>query len=173
MPGLDRPFSVDLRGLEDGRHEITLAEPGAALELPADEVSVDGAVILDLVLGISGTLITARGQVRAKVRLFCSRCLEPFTEDTEGSFETVVRRTGENLRPEDEDDIPVYLGDDWAGFDAAVRESLILSIPMKPLCGESCRGLCPVCGGNLNETECTCSREGSDPRWEGLRTLLD
>jgi uncharacterized protein len=52
-----------------------------------------------------------------------------------------------------------------------VREQLYLQLPMKPLCRESCAGLCPVCGTNLNTGSCECSYEWEDPRLAPLKAL--
>ena len=54
-----------------------------------------------------------------------------------------------------------------------MREQFYLALPMKPLCRESCRGLCPECGTNLNTGTCSCVREWTDPRLDGLRALRD
>jgi uncharacterized protein len=53
-------------------------------------------------------------------------------------------------------------------LDPAVREQILLSIPGYPVCRESCKGLCPVCGANLNDGDCGCDRRTPDPRWAGL-----
>jgi uncharacterized protein len=53
-------------------------------------------------------------------------------------------------------------------LDPVVREQLLLSIPAYPVCRESCKGLCPVCGANLNDGDCGCDRRTPDPRWAGL-----
>jgi uncharacterized protein len=52
-----------------------------------------------------------------------------------------------------------------------VREQILLLLPMKPLCKESCAGLCPVCGTNLNTGSCACSPEWDDPRLAPLKAL--
>ncbi|MGB9809870.1 MAG: YceD family protein, partial [Caldanaerobacter sp.] len=49
---------------------------------------------------------------------------------------------------------------------------VILSLPMKFLCKEDCKGLCPICGTNLNYGSCSCKREDIDPRLEVLSKLL-
>ena len=53
-------------------------------------------------------------------------------------------------------------------FGPAVREQILLSVPGYPVCRESCKGLCPVCGANLNDGDCGCDRRTPDPRWAGL-----
>jgi uncharacterized protein len=54
-----------------------------------------------------------------------------------------------------------------------LREQFYLAMPMRPLCREDCRGLCPQCGTNLNVDSCGCTRERHDPRFDGLRTLIE
>jgi uncharacterized protein len=54
-----------------------------------------------------------------------------------------------------------------------VRQTILLSVPLKLLCSETCAGLCPRCGANLNTEVCTCSETLIDPRWEKLRSLQD
>jgi uncharacterized protein len=54
-----------------------------------------------------------------------------------------------------------------------VREQFQLALPMKPLCAQACRGLCPECGANLNRTECGCQPKWEDPRLEPLKRLLN
>ena len=55
---------------------------------------------------------------------------------------------------------------------ALVREDLLLALPAKFLCREDCKGLCPMCGKNLNDGSCSCKKP-IDPRLEALRQLLD
>jgi uncharacterized protein len=52
-----------------------------------------------------------------------------------------------------------------------LREQLLLALPGYPVCRESCKGLCSVCGGNLNERDCGCDRHVPDPRWAGLKDI--
>jgi uncharacterized protein len=56
-------------------------------------------------------------------------------------------------------------------LDPVVREQLLLALPGYPVCQEACKGLCPVCGANLNERDCGCDRRVPDPRWAGLEKL--
>ncbi|RMG61535.1 MAG: DUF177 domain-containing protein, partial [Calditrichaeota bacterium] len=53
-----------------------------------------------------------------------------------------------------------------------LKEYLILAVPMKMLCKEDCRGICPGCGADLNSEACRCGEPPIDPRWEKLRQLL-
>ena len=54
-----------------------------------------------------------------------------------------------------------------------IREYMLLDIPIKPLCKLDCKGLCPICGENLNEGSCNHRPEDIDPRLSVLKSLLD
>ena len=79
-------------------------------------------------------------------------------------------RQGEVELSEDDLELDFYTGDvlDVAGL---VRSETDLALPMKPLCRADCRGLCPVCGGNRNVTDCRCETRGPDPRLLPLEAL--
>jgi uncharacterized protein len=56
-------------------------------------------------------------------------------------------------------------------FTAEIAEQILLAIPFKPLCKEDCRGLCPSCGAELNETECACSKNQVNLKFTALQNL--
>ena len=169
----DHPFLVDLRGIGDGRYGYTLFAPGSLLDLPADAGTFAGQVRLELDLTLTGRLIAARGTVFARPVLTCARCLAAFKTDLTGRFEVIIRMGPEGLGLEDVEDTPALFGDDWVAFNLSAREALILALPLKPLCREQCRGLCPHCGTNRNDSECNCSVAIPDPRWDALKQLLE
>ena len=116
------------------------------------------------------------GRVRASLELSCSRCAESFVLPVEASFDLRYQPTelnsGEGEQEiEDEDLSTAFYEDDTIDLAQLVREQLYLSLPMKPLCEESCRGLCSQCGINLNRAECHCEREWTDPRLAVLSAL--
>jgi uncharacterized protein len=63
------------------------------------------------------------------------------------------------------------LGHDRVDLEPLARESLILDLPLVPLCREDCRGLCPTCGKDLNEGHCGCLPAAADVRWAALDVL--
>jgi uncharacterized protein len=116
------------------------------------------------------------GHVRGSVELPCSRCAEPFVHPVEASFDLRYQprelNTGEGDREVEEDDLSTaFYEHDTIDLALVVREQVYLSLPMKPLCEESCLGLCSQCGANLNRADCRCQREWTDPRLAELRTL--
>jgi uncharacterized protein len=81
---------------------------------------------------------------------------------------------GQEKSNSDEDNY--FVVDPSSGFlqiDNMVRESILLTLPLKPLCREDCKGLCPICGIDLNKSVCSCVKRETDPRWEKLKGLLD
>ena len=118
------------------------------------------------------------GQVRTTLELNCSRCLEPFTLPVDAAFDLRYHPQGDNTGTgeaeqeiEDDDLATAFYENDEIDLGHLMREQFNLSLPMKPLCRDGCRGLCPVCGINLNKGTCDCKREWEDPRLEALRNL--
>jgi len=169
----DRLFFVSLQGMADDHHHYEITEAGASLELPVDDMVVDSDVRLELDLDRTGTILVARGIVSAESVMTCSRCLESFRVGMSPRFEIVIQMGNEKQQVEDEEAPPVDFMDDGVSFAASVRESLILAVPMKPLCDDGCSGLCQNCGANLNLSSCDCPQEPADPRWDGLKILSE
>lgn len=100
----------------------------------------------------------------------CDRCLDEFDQNLSASFRLVYsKQTGGRA----DDDEYRFLEEHETEVDlsADIRESMLLVLPMKHLCNETCKGLCPHCGTNLNNETCNCQQETLDPRWEILKTL--
>ena len=73
-----------------------------------------------------------------------------------------------------EDDLSTaFYEDDKIDLGQLMREQFLLSLPMKPLCSDACRGLCPVCGTNLNRGSCDCKSTWDDPRLAALREIRE
>jgi uncharacterized protein len=114
------------------------------------------------------------GAVRTALELPCSRCLEPFAMPVDQPFDLRyqphARNTGEGEREIEEDDLATaFYDDDRIDLGQLMREQFYLALPMKPLCRDDCRGLCPVCGTNLNDRTCVCSTRWEDPRLAPLK----
>jgi DUF177 domain-containing protein len=116
------------------------------------------------------------GTVATSLELLCSRCLEPFTMTVDQPFDLRYQphahNTGEGEREIEEDDLTTaFYDDDVIDLGQLMREQFYLALPMKPLCSDACKGLCPSCGTNLNRDTCTCERTWDDPRLAALRAL--
>jgi uncharacterized protein len=124
-----------------------------------------------------GILVT--GKSRLMLELVCERCLNSFEvpvelELVETFRPTVDIRSGAPLPPVKGEELETLI-DEQHVLDLAevVRQMILLATPMYPVCRPDCAGLCPRCGQNLNEGQCDCTIEVTDPRWSKLQTLLD
>jgi uncharacterized protein len=115
------------------------------------------------------------GGVQATLSLPCSRCLEPFSMPVEAAFDLRYepRRVGSAGEREvlERDFSAAYYDDQQIDLGQLMSEQFHLALPMKPLCGAGCRGLCPQCGANLNREACPCVRDWHDPRLAALKEL--
>jgi uncharacterized protein len=118
------------------------------------------------------------GRVGTILELPCSRCLDPFTLPVDAEFDLRYHphvdhtASGEAEREIEEDDLTTaFYEHEEIDLGQLMREQFCLSLPMKPLCRPECRGLCTVCGTNLNRDTCACTREWEDPRLGALRKL--
>lgn len=99
----------------------------------------------------------------------CDRCGEPYTREMNMSFE---HRLIQTLADEENDDY-IETPDFTLELDDVVISDIFLSLPSKNLCRDDCKGLCQICGQNLNNGECSCDKRQTDPRLEILKQLID
>jgi len=136
---------------------------GADLELPFDAWSEPLSV--DLQVDRMGEQLALRGRLRGVGRAECARCLEEFSLTLDAGFAALAVRGGrlagdaESLAGED-----YVLPHDGRALDLtdAVREQVLLSLPMVLLCRPDCAGLCLQCGANRNTAPCSCTSEARD-----------
>lgn len=138
--------------------------------LPGPIIVVDSSLRTEVPAVVDGVLewvsdgLLVTGTVEGAWEGPCRRCLRPvqgvLTVDVQELFEAT---------PRDGESYP--LGHDRVDLEPLARESLILDLPLVPLCREDCRGLCPSCGKDLNEGDCDCPPAAADVRWAALDVL--
>ena len=143
---------------------------------PGDDYTVAEPVSLGSELHKDADRYRLVGQVESRLRLACSRCLEPFDVPVRVSVDLLFLPQGANTgvgesEVSDEDLSTAFYRDDQIDLGLMIREQFQLSLPMKPLCRDTCRGLCPMCGVNLNGERCSCDAGWRDPRLEALAAL--
>ncbi len=166
------------------------------LEIPIEGLKIDenftfdsfslveeGAVFLEPVkinieINKEDEKVFVSGRVATTLSLTCSRCLSPYPFKIDSYFDLVFYPIEDFVRdenPEKElteaDFESMFYRENRIDIDALVLEQINLTIPMKPLCSDSCKGLCPVCGANLNEGECGCKVKSEDPRWNKIKLI--
>ena len=120
--------------------------------------------------------IRLRGKLAADLELQCARCLEPVQEDINRDFELLYRPLGADAGRDElsvtdaEAEIGYYQGEGLL-LEDVLREQVLLALPLKVTCREDCKGLCPQCGKNLNQEQCSCSIVVEDPRWAALKDV--
>ena len=158
---------VEERGIVELTAQVSASELG---EL-AERVRFSADPVVHVTMQKTGDTFYLSGTITGELRLECSRCLGQFLLSVVGEVKGFYCRGSAGM---DRDEVEVKLIPADAvsiGIDDELREAAILSIPIKPLCTEQCRGLCPVCGLNLNEGECACERSSVEPRFSALEEL--
>lgn len=150
---------LDVQGVESFPHPFQ--DPSWRLDAVSLHVDKDGDAVF------------VRGELVARVPLVCGRCLEPYSVAVEPAvdarFVPSPRERGEEHELGADDlETDVY-HNGVLDLDALLETETTLSLPMKPLCRDDCRGLCPVCGGNRNATACACAQHPADERWAPLK----
>lgn len=118
--------------------------------------------------------IRVKGRIEGSVENECARCLKRFQAPASGDFElffypmALIARAEETPISRDDADIGFY-EDEGLPLEDAVREQILLWLPMRGLCRDDCKGICPTCGVDWNEAECDCREDVVDSRWDALR----
>jgi uncharacterized protein len=120
--------------------------------------------------------IRLNGELSARLEVACARCLEPVDLAVARSFDLLYRPQGADAGKAElsvtdtEAEIGYYQGDGLL-LEDAIREQVLLAVPLKSICREDCKGLCPHCGKNLNGDQCSCAEPIEDPRWSALKEI--
>lgn len=128
--------------------------------------SIKGTVVLTR----TNRGILVQGKLQTSIIVECSRCLNhyecPLTINIEEEYFPVIDiNSGTALETPDEPDTFSIDEHHILDLKEAIRQNALLAIPMKPLCKESCPGICPSCGKDLTKGKCKCSDDKIDPRW--------
>lgn len=110
-------------------------------------------------------VLDAKGETT--VLMECSCCLAPVRKELSFEIKERFAHTGR-----DDEETETFTGDqiDLADY---VKRDIIGVLPMRVECREDCKGLCPICGKDLNDGDCGCDRAIRDPRFESLRALFN
>ncbi|MBI5059198.1 DUF177 domain-containing protein [candidate division KSB1 bacterium] len=149
-------MKVHLAAYPAGVHRIREDLLPEELEL---DPSVFNAVHADLTLDRHDRYLQFEFRLHAEVGLQCDRCLADFTSAVEVRSPMIyvlgTPSRGEAIDDPDLTVIPPHTSD--LDLTADLRDALILALPRKRLCRETCRGLCPTCGADWNESVCACA----------------
>jgi DUF177 domain-containing protein len=128
---------------------------------------------------LSNDAVLIDGTVQTTVRMACSRCLTPFAIDIESDFSATAMPETEAMADTaaaddieltaDEMNVIIYHGDS-IDLGHEISQQIIMALPFKPLCRETCKGLCSRCGADLNKAPCRCDLREKNSPFEVLKT---
>ena len=130
-------------------------------------------ISVNLLLSKSEGNIRIKGLLETRGRPACSRCLEELDLQVRAPIDFTLHTGSRGPLPKElelttaELDYDYFEGDEIDLSDT-IYEGIVLAYPMKSLCHEDCRGLCPSCGTNLNKKQCSCAKGKGDPRFRAL-----
>ena len=167
-------MKINISNLSQGTHEYELSKKAVDLELQENFV---GDVAAHVTLEKSSRQILLRAQIRSHALFQCDRCLDEFKKEISPVFQLVYVWDAQERSAESDEDIRTLTSDtNIIDISDAVRDSVLLAVPLKLLCREDCAGLCQRCGKNLNHTadgSCDCAPGEVDSRWNKLAGLVE
>jgi len=154
----------DIRERKSAQITDTLVIQARELELPELEGVGWQQFSFDYTLTNAGNLFILQGKLEGQLSLECSRCLKPIDH-------RLCAEVLEQFSRSPQEDVYTYSGEeiDVAG---ALRENILLNLPVKSLCSPDCLGLCPHCGIDKNQQTCNCNPKPVDPRLAVLEKLI-
>jgi uncharacterized protein len=167
---------IDLQAITEETEYSDVLREGWWQPDPGDEqiLGLDGPLRVRAKVAKAVDKFLVHGTIHGGVLIRCDRCLEPFHREMESEFQVYLLVPRDKADQEEiellDDDMEVdFVKGDKVDLSDIVREQIYLSLPMRSICKESCRGLCPVCGANLNERSCQCMKAEGHPAFSKLR----
>jgi Predicted metal-binding, possibly nucleic acid-binding protein len=167
---------IELENLEDGTGSFAHTYQPEELNLVDERVRVTEPISVNGRVTKSGSEVDVSGRVETRVNVECDRCLKTLEMPVSAGFK-LQYITGQDYETShaaaltaDEMALSVFDGE-VIDVDEIVREQILLSVPDRALCDENCRGICSMCGTNLNAGSCDCKSSEGDPRWAALKNL--
>ncbi|WP_346354525.1 DUF177 domain-containing protein [Azotosporobacter soli] len=165
-------MKIQIAGIKEqlgASSSFTFACSPLQLDLAESAPWIQGDVQVAGLVTNTGNGLQVNGTISIPAAFACTACLEAVALTLESVFSEIFQ---EGVEPEEADaDWLFYQGDD-IDISEMIREHIILSEPLKPICRDDCRGLCSRCGINLNHGTCSCEQKTVDPRLAGLQKLL-
>lgn len=148
---------------------IDLQEP-----IGIDVIAVPkGPLELDLKLESVAEGVLATGEFEVIAKGECIRCLDPVEIEIDKSFQELYSYKPNPDLSEEEQADQLLMDGDYIDLELPIRDGIVLSLPINPVCTDECEGLCPECGLKWSELPMDHAHEQVDPRWSGLKGLFD
>lgn len=158
----------DLLARNGRKKEIKLSFEFEPVEFEGDQIKAVSMVDVDGVVTSDGDVLVLNANIKTQLELQCARCLDTFIYPIDIDIE---ERFTKNKELQDDDDLIFVMGD-TLDITQIAENSIISTLPIKRLCTEDCKGLCPECGVNRNHESCKCENFDVDIRLAKLRELF-
>jgi uncharacterized protein len=159
---------AEILGRPGAYRDLKIRKPLAGVRTSLARLYRDVDATLRAESVVEGILVT--GPVAGSSVLQCARCLKQLPSDVEVEVCDLFYAPGH--LDQAEDDSYRVTGNE-IDLEPLLRDAITLGLPLNPLCGEDCKGLCARCGKDLNLGDCDCTEDESDPRWAALDELRD
>jgi uncharacterized protein len=166
---------IDIDRLPREGLEVTKEFEFSAVEIIEESAVFFQPVLAEISVKKVGEEVFIKGRIKTVLSFVCSRCLVPYEFPIDSHFDLVyLPEELEQVKDElDSDDLNTsFYYSRRIDLREVVLEQFNLTFPVKPLCSESCQGICPVCGRNINSGECSCIKDDSDSRLGKLKIFL-
>jgi len=170
---------IDLRSIPDAGEEYRFhirTEDWKTDEAEDGILGLNEPLQVHIEVQRAGNEYIISGRLRGSVLARCDRCLGAFVREMDSGFRTFLalpkEGDAEEERELEDEDLEVDLldGGELEVLDL-IREQILLDQPMKRLCRDDCKGLCPRCGKDLNQGPCLCTAEQGHPAFQKLNAL--
>ena len=168
-------------------HGLEMASREDAAQFPALKELTDNGecefiepIAVQLTLKPMRDFLRVEGSLSSLIRQPCVRCLETFDHRLKSRFTlNYSKEIPKDLHQNNKEGIEltaqqigiVFYEGDKIDFSPSIQEQIVLAIPLKPLCRQSCMGLCSQCGQDLNKSECQCDTQASNGPFDVLKNL--
>ena len=164
-------MKIQVGGLSDGVHAYSFRVTPDELALPSG--FLDG-VEIKATLEKTSRQFLLKASIATTAEVLCDRCVVLFRRPLGSRYQMHYVWEESEAERIDPSEVQVILpGQTVIDLADDVRQTVLLSFPLKNVCREDCRGLCSQCGRNLNEGSCDCKETHVDGRWDKLKELQD
>ena len=162
-------MKITIKDLHEGINEFEQ-------DIPSEEIQVKeigffaGPIHLGIFIDKLENLFRFKIALQSTLQQSCDRCLESFRSDFSADIEQIYHLGPDSLDSDEIEVLPANTKE--IDISKVIHDAFVLNRPLKQLCRDDCRGLCPNCGINRNLKDCDCDKEDIDPRFAKLKSLL-
>jgi len=168
------PYKVEIRSILESlsaSRDVSGSLVAPDVALGRQDYSFDGPISFDVQLTNAGSGVVLSGEARARVVTPCVRCLTDFTTDVVAEVEGFYVRPGHESEFPEEQEVEFIADDSTIDLEPAILQSVVVELPFAPVHDVECKGICPVCGADLNVAECGCAAGPAGSAFDALRDL--